>query len=674
MKFIDLELAAKLEGVSAETIRRRIRQGKYPDWAIEREARDVGGFQYKVSILALSSDAQAFIDKSSNLNNDVTASPLRSGKSSGVLPCAGAGEVKKRKRRSDAGTTKADETLIMRCAAIITQAKSSSPNRLNKGYGYREGYEFFKQRTVEDGNELISYRQFVNLTKPFVDREVQKKVNLGNTRYKNERSLKLLHDYSIYEPMQFIQSDHSQFDCVCIHDGKIIRPWAAFHNSVGDRILSYPTIVERPDSFSLADNLTNFVFRYGLSANEVIYKTDNGKAMKSRLMTKNGFEDITYKGYDIEERHLQAMKLMFKGEMHEKGLLQNLGMIEQHSGSREPWTKLIERNFGIGGTMEWFKDRPEYTGRKYEEKPEVLEKLIKRGHLWTSEEMIDYVMNKVDDYNNREHSSIKKEAKGVWAVPHIYQLDINYFRSDRRVLEAFSGVLPESMSEVVRIFNDPEFAKNELGTNLYSPMWRRKIYELCGWESRAVPSRDVLAMLVMKSEERTVHPYGINLGGQTYISFALAEWIGSKVIVRYSPSNVIKIREQSGKEKIYISELYVFSNKEEFICIAEPHQKTTPGLAATGYAKTFISARTEHGREITRSQKITSQIAEETLGKRELSTPVIQLNSFREEAAKEMNEAKRIKTEKEKIKKIVDEETENKLSAIYGTKVKFEEG
>lgn len=660
--FIPVEVAARLENLNIKSMQKRIKRGQYSEWAIRKESRSSGGFCYKISLDVLSVEAQALY------NREIELEP--------VIP-----EVKERKPRSDSGKTKADDKLLLMSTAKINNIRVSSPKRLNRDCGFKEIYEnYFLPQSTSMSYPIISYRQFVNLTKPFVDREIQALNNLGPVRYKNTRQLTNLCDYSVYEPMQFLQNDHTQFDCVCIHNGRIIRPWAAMHISAGDRIRSYPTIVERPDSYSLADNLMNFVLRNGISNQPTIYKADNGKAQKSRLMTKTGFKDIDLPPFNLEERHIEALKQMGIAAISEQGLIQNLGMIESETTARLPRAKMIERSFGVGGTMEWFKDRAEYTGRKYEEKPEQLERLIKRGRIWHSEEMIDFAMQKVDECNNRRHEGIHKECKGNFVIPHVLDLDLNYFQTDPKVLESLKGMIPESMSEVIRIFNDPEFAR-DLKTEIYSPMWRRRIWELCGWNSRPIPSKESLAMMILPYEERIVHSYGISINAQPYVSRELQPVIGQKVICRFSPSNIIRVREQSGKEKLFIQEVYVFRIikkrdrvEEEFLCIAQPHEHVVTGIRPVGYAKTFLTARREDYKEITSAAKITSDISE---GKEQesisTSAPIIQMNSFREQAARKMDNAIQEKKKNEKTAVILRHELEDKASRLYGKKIVFEE-
>jgi len=657
--FINTELAARLEGISQSAIIKRIQRNKYPAWAVRRSARPGGGYQYELCEEALSAKS---LEQSE-------------------LPTTNYQQPTNRKRRADAGNTTADENLILRCAAHIMKIKASSPNKLKRNFGFKEAYDkIFIPASIEKGAKLISYQQFINLTKKFVDKEIQVLNNIGSTKFRQSKTLKLRHDYSIYEPMEFIQNDHTQFDVLCIHDKKIIRPWASFHFSVGDRVLSYPTIVERPDSYSLADDLVNFVNRYGLSRRPVRYYSDNGKAQKSRVMTRaNEIVDLDLKPYDLEHNHLQLMNLMSFGYQSEKGLIENLGMVEQHAEARMPHQKIIERHFGIGGTMEWFKDRVEYTGRKYEEKPERLSAVIKSGNIWHSDEMIDYVMGKVDEYNNRTHQGIKNERKGMFAVPHTYDLDIEYFQTNARVLTAFKGVIPASMNDVYRIFNDPGFAK-DLGTNIYSPMWVRKLHEICGWVSRALPDRQTLAMLAMKAEERTVHHYGININGGLYINIKLQPYIGKRVAVRYSASNIVRIREESGKEKLFIKEVYVFEKHrtvkngeerfdERFICIAEPHPFTVKGVVPAGRTKVFLSERNKNYKEITSAAKITTQFAESKKTESAQATNIIQIG-FRESAARVMHEAIEEKKIQKQTEALQEEMLLNELSEIYGTNLK----
>jgi hypothetical protein len=661
--YINTEVAARLEGVSLRAIQKRIQKGIYPPQSLKRESLERGHFTYKIHLSALSPNAQIAL-----LQEDVQETVSEQ-------------EFKERKKRSDAGTTKCDEKLLFRAAAIITTARASSLGQVtgDKQYGYNKGYKFFKEVCEEENLPVVSYRRFIDLVKGWVDKEVQLKENLGTVNYKNKRQMTLQCDYSVYEPMQFLQNDHTQFDVLCMHDGKVLRPWASFHVSVGDRILSYPTIVERPDSYSLADNLVNFVFRYGLSQRPVIYKSDNGKAQKSRLMTNEGnFEDIELSKFDLEERHERALRLMNIGMSHEKGLIQNLGMVESHSQARMPRTKLIERQFGIGGTMEWFTDRKEYTGRKYEEKPEALYKIMKKGDIWSSEEMVEYVISQIDKYNARFHQGIKSEASGRFAVPHIYSLDVKDFQDNLLYLKFAGGLIPESMHDVVSLFNNAEWAKTELKCELYSPLWRRRCFEICGFSSRALPGRETLAMLAMTSIERTVHSYGIVINNNPYMSLKLNPYRNRKVIVRYSPDNIVRIREQSGKEKLFIKEIYVFeksenAREEKFITIAQPHPHVVMGISPQGYAKTFLTERSVEMNTISKAQKITNQIAQQKEEEKEQTTRLnlIQLTPIREKAALDLKKAREDKQQKEMLKEMEDQDLEQELSQLYGKPVKI---
>jgi len=657
-QWFELDTAARLEGISVNTLRKRIQRGKYNSGVIEKTSRPQGGYRYRLHFSALSENAQAIF------NQEEVEVPE---------------EEKARKRRADAGTTSTNEKILFRCAAMISTKRASSTKKLSRNYGYKEVYEDYVRFCKDEGSKVVGYRRFIQLVKPFVDKEIQKKVTKGSTRYRAEDEMVLRHDYSSYEPMQFIQSDHSQMDAVCNYNGKVIRVWTSFHNSLGDRVLSYPTLTQRPDSYSLADDLSNFVQKYGLSQKPVIYKSDHGKAMKSRLMTKKEgrlqFEDVEVQGYEINEAHRRAMKLMGMGQSHDKGMVENLGMIYTHSTARLPRTKLLERNFGIGGTMEWFLDRPEYTGRMYQEKPEELEKNIKSGNIWSHEEMAEYIMKKVDEYNSRRHQGVEKEAKGKWAVPHIYNLDVDYFQNDKRVHQAFKGYIPETMADVLRILNDPEWSRRELGTELYSPMWRRKVFLLCGWQSRALPSKETMMMMAMGEITRTVHNYGIVINNNLYINYKLKSYIHKPVVCRYHPSDVIRIREDSGKEKIFLRELYVFDKlSEEFICIAEPHPMTTPEVHARGYSKRFLMNRAENEKELSTAKKITSEIAQGHVEKVEdKGHNIVSMQSPRDMAAKEMTAAKERKRKQKEVEEAQKEADIHHIQSLYGKPINSEE-
>ncbi len=647
---------AKLEGVSTAAIHKRIKRGAIKAEFLKRESRQAGGYRYSIHAGALSAEAKMRMEVFS-----VTAGAERE-------------TIKKRKERKDKGSSSVPAHIIVKTAAVITMKRVSSPNKLKRnGYGYKEGWDYFKDICLEEKIKPVGYRRFLDLVKPFVDKEVQRLNNKGVVKFRNENELVLLHDHSVWEPMQFIQNDHTQFDCVCIHEGKIIRPWAAFHGSVGDRIVYYPTIVERPDSFSLADNIANFVLQYGLSRKPVLYKSDHGKAQKSKLMTDNK-TSVELRPYKLEERHEKIMRLMGIGLSHEKGIIENMGMVESHSTVKLPRTKWLERTFGIGGTMEWFKDRPEYTGRNYREKPEGLEKRIKNREIWTSEEMVDYVIGEIDKYNNRFHSAIKKERGGRFAIPADYDVDLEYFRTDARALRAFGGYYPKSMNDVIKIFNSEEFAKS-IKTELYSPMWARKVYEICGWESRPLPARETLSMLAMKAVERTVHNYGILINNNAYINMKLRRYIGEKVVVRYSPDNITKIREQSGKEVIFIKEIAVFERvSEKFICIAEPHPRVVTETHAYGYAKTFIRARADEMKELIETRKITTEYAKGKIEADKRPTNIVGIQPNREIAALRLKEATILKKHKSENKKKEKVELITELEDLYGTKIKIEGG
>ncbi len=646
-QFISAAAAAKYEGISVDGIIKRIRRGKYPEQLVNKVARDVGGYEYKLHASLFEAKAGAEIEAKAEEK-----------------------QSQKRKQRSDAGRTSVDDRILFRCAAVVTATKASSHDRIKKNFGYKKGYDKFIELCDSEGKPTVSYRRFIDLAKPLVDKDVQARINLGPVKTRNTQEMVLRHDYSGFEPMEHIQNDHSQYDCVCIHNGKLIRPWASEHISVGDRIRHYPTITERPDSYSLADNLGNFILKYGLSQKPVIYKSDNGKQQRSRLMSKNEVKDVVLPPFDIKEHHLKVMQLMHIGMSHEKGMMQNLGMVESHSTVRLARAKMIERQFGIGGNMEWFVDRPEYTGRKYEERPEQLAKEIKHGNIWHSDEMVDFVINKIDHFNNRVHQGIKDECKGVYAVPHIYNLGLDYFQNDMKFLKATEGLIPQRMSEVYNIFNDPQFAKDALKTELYSPMWRRQIFELCGWQTRAIPSRDTLSMLAMGNEIRTVHPYGISINNNMYINYDLKPLIGKKVVVRWFAEDLIRITEQSGKKKLFIKELYVFDkNNEEFLCIAEPHPRTVTALVPTGYAKSFISIRKRNEAEISSAAKITTQFAEGREAEVERKTNVIVLSTARDVAARGAAQAKKNKASKRQTKAESDKLTKLQIEDLYGQTV-----
>lgn len=655
-QWLTVTVVSKLERISERAVRKRISSGKYPNMLINRISKPTGGYYYEIHVTALSLEARQQIKTDSDASTPLSMT------------------TNERKERSDKGTSSVDDKILYRSAAIVTTARASSHERLKKNFGYKKGYDKFKEMSKAEGTPIVSYRRFIDLAKPLVDKQVQEKLNLGPVRFR-QKEMTMKHDYSGYEPMQFLQNDHTQFDVMCLHNGNAIRPWASFHNSVGDRVLSYPTIVQRPDSYSLADDLSNFVYQYGLSQNAVIYKSDHGKAQKSLIMTKGGFTEVELKPFDIDEAHLKVMNLMNVGLSHDKGIIQNLGMIETHSTARLPRTKLLERNFGIGGTMEWFVDRPEYTGRKYQEAPEALAKRVKGKNLWTSEEMIDFVMNKVDEYNNRTHSAIKEQCKGIYAIPHTYNLDVEFFQK-KSFARLFGGVIPNSLGDVAKIFNDETWSKKVLNTNLYSPMWRRKIYEMCGWVSRALPARETLAMLAMGYVERTIHHYGIELNTNLYINLKLQKYIGKKVICRYHPSNVVRIREDSGKEKIFFEELFVFDKaSEEFLCIAEPHPRTMPGIRPEGYAKKFLINRGLQTKEINTAAKITSEIAAGKYDevKRE-DTPIFQLQTSRDIASKKM-ELEKLNKEQKKNSKAKEDENDLKIAeAIFGKRIQLGDG
>ena len=515
-EWLDTVTVAKLEEMkSADSINKRISRGYYNDLLIRKESRPTGGYYYMLHVSALSDRARKVLEEETH-----PSVPSQEGMLSEFNFETG------RKMRSDAGKTQTDEQLIFLSAAQISLKRKSSHDSLNNGrlYGVKKVYnKYYLPKCKEKNAKPVSYRQFLNLVKPFVDVQIQKRVTLGSTAYEVKHELKHHHDYSIYEPMQFIQNDHSQYDVVCKLRSTVVRPWAGEHISMGDRVRAYPSLDTRPTSYTLAESLTNFILMFGLSRKGIIYDSDNGKQQKSRQMTWTDghldFEDTPLSPFNLEQKHIEAMKLIGIGTYSEKGLIQNLGMTETHPIARHPHEKAIERAFGIGGNMEWFVERPEYTGRKYQEKPEQLEKLIRSKMVWTAEEMIEFVIKEIDEYNHTMHQGIKSEASGKWAVPHTMDLNLEYFQTNERVLKLFRGYVPDSMNDVYRLLNDADWSKRILDTEPYSPLWRRRVFELCGWVSRALPAKETLAMLTMKTRNGvSVHPTGIVINKMWYIA------------------------------------------------------------------------------------------------------------------------------------------------------------
>lgn len=107
---------------------------------------------------------------------------------------------------------------------------------------------------------------------------------IGKSRWENAYLPFVEQDIDMYRAMDCIVSDHHCLDCVCMYQGKLIRPWiTTFQDYRSGKVLGWcPTV--KPSSYSIIVAFYMAVLQYGVPKTALF---DNGQDYHSKLL--NGY-------------------------------------------------------------------------------------------------------------------------------------------------------------------------------------------------------------------------------------------------------------------------------------------------------------------------------------------------------------------------------------------------
>lgn len=337
--------------------------------------------------------------------------------------------------------------------------------------------------------------------------------------YSDEYEIPILRDTTDLRPMEIICGDHHQFDAVVLwSDGTIVRPWVSAWIDVRTRRWLGLTVCKSPDSRSIADSLYWTIKKLGIPENIYI---DNGKAYRARILKGVRFTEDEVGRIDLSSDASAMLDAL------QKGLYGNSRRV--HALPFNARAKVVERYFGIGGFSDWCKTLPGWTGRRYDDMPDDTRKRIKSRKLLTLDEFLLRLLDEVKRMNNRPSRA--------------------------------HGMGNSSPNDVLA--------------------W----YIANGWRPH-MPSNDrLIDLMAMHQTTRRVRAYGLQIASKTddpmyYYAETLRRHIGRDVIVKWSAADMMarKVFTTENEEGYYYravpSVVLVYTEKGEFVCEAEPVQRT----------------------------------------------------------------------------------------------------
>ena len=535
-----------------------------------------------------------------------------------------------RRERSDAAMPRNFDSALLNVAALDI---SSSRKTM------KQSYDDLSKGARADGKKWGSYGAFCRQVKPLIDSQMKRFAELGERKWRGVFEHTTRMDWSVFKPQELLANDHAELDLDFIdYDGKIRRLWGAFWESLGDRVSSYPTLVEQPNSWSIADALRTNIMMFGKPSMALL---DNGKPMKAKLLT--GGKSDKELNFDLDESHKDALKV-FGIEWMWKGMFENLDMKVTRSERFIPRSKPIERSFGRGRLADWFRAMPGYTGNNWVNKPGTHDDEVKRRRgLLHRDEVETFLHEKIDEYNRTAHRGIEKETQRDAGIPPA--LDVDYFRQDRIVSE-LKGFYPESLADVRTLLTTDDFAKSEWKVEVFSPFWRRRVWQLCGWNAVEMPA-STLSMLAMNYDERVVTTGGISIWSNLYWAAEMRKLIGEKVFIRWSGADVRKYLNDAGKTKYMLEAVYVFDRSGKFICAAEPVLE----MVRAQYSYTRMQEHLEENSHYRREMKEQIKLARRAVNG-DADAKVFRIDSLKDEAAKSLEHAEVERKEKKEMKKV----------------------
>lgn len=261
-------------------------------------------------------------------------------------------------------------------------------------------YDELKEQAKWEGWKVPSYTSVKQLLDA-IPEPVKAKHRYGS-KYMDDKIFPYLErDNTKLKPMQVIVADHHQLDIATrMPDGRIIFPWLTGWEDVrSNKILSW-VIVSQPNSDSINISLYEMIDKYGIGEWLLL---DNGKDFKCMLFTGDGRKNWAWAKnkirVEINESEWEGIykELGFKGVIWAK--------------PRNAKAKKIERFFKevVNRFSVYFRS---FRGRKVSERPEGLQKKIKRGDVVEFEDLKEMMHHFIDTKHNAKRPHHGKGMEG----------------------------------------------------------------------------------------------------------------------------------------------------------------------------------------------------------------------------------------------------------------------
>ncbi len=228
------------------------------------------------------------------------------------------------------------------------------------------------------------------------------KQRFGEEAFTNEAQSYIERDYSVLRSNEIWVGDHHQFDVICRHGEKLLRPWLTGWMDVRSRKLVGWKIFEHdPNSDTVLSALRMGCLAEGVPETAMI---DNGKDYDSYALNGRTKKDR----WQIRRGKLQL------DPVHAGGVFAALGIHAHFVLPYHGQSKPIERFFGTveQATPVW----ATYCGRSTAHKPEDLQLQLERGNAPQLSDFIDWFKGWVETYHNTVHLGDAMDGKTPAAV------------------------------------------------------------------------------------------------------------------------------------------------------------------------------------------------------------------------------------------------------------------
>lgn len=291
-----------------------------------------------------------------------------------------------RKKRKDKGEMRCISADVERIAAALYLRQT----RPSAALIYRQ----LKEILEISGNlpSQKSITRFLNNLPP----KIKVLAREGEKKYRDKFEKLILRDLNSFNVRAIYVGDHHQFDVFVEYRGRLIRPWVSAWMDFRSRCCVGWTIVESPNSDSIALSLRDALLGekssfYGIPESLLI---DNGKDYRSKRI--NG-EQISFGKIDF--------KVGAKTVLSELGV--NVRLATPYNARAKPierWFRTIEEQF--------CRSIPGWCGNKPDNRPEKLQEKLNdftngvRGYFCTLEEFRGYFRSWLDIYHTQKHSGL----------------------------------------------------------------------------------------------------------------------------------------------------------------------------------------------------------------------------------------------------------------------------